>query len=98
MLSGKVFEYLGAGRPVVALVPPNGAAARLLRDTGAGIIVASDDVEGAAAALRELRDRWAAGDDLEVVLSDEQRALLSRATRAGDLGELLRSLVESRAY
>jgi glycosyltransferase involved in cell wall biosynthesis len=67
MLSGKVFEYLAAGRPVIALVPPDGAAARLLRKTGAGPIVAPDDVEGAAAALRDLRDRWDGGNDLEVV-------------------------------
>ena len=32
--------------------------------------------------------------DLEVVLVDEQRDLFSRAARAEELGELLRSLVE----
>jgi len=92
ILSGKVFEYLAAGRPVVALVPPDGAAARLLRQTGAGIVVAPDDVEGAARALELLRDRWRGGDDLEVLLSPEQHDALSRASRVGELAALLRSL------
>ncbi len=39
VLSGKVFEYLAAERPILAVVPPDGAAAKLLRDTGAGVVV-----------------------------------------------------------
>ena len=36
VLSGKVFEYLAAERPILAAVPPDGAAADLIRETGAG--------------------------------------------------------------
>src|SRR5262249_30247054 len=46
VLSGKVFEYLAAGRPILAVVPPDGAAAELIRETGAGAVVAPDDVDG----------------------------------------------------
>ena len=53
VLSGKVFEYLAAERPILALVPPDGAAAELIREAGAGVVVAPEDVEGIAAALRE---------------------------------------------
>ncbi len=34
VLSGKVFEYLAAERPILAVVPPDGAAAELIRDGG----------------------------------------------------------------
>ena len=41
VLSGKVFEYIAVGRPILAVVPPDGAAAELIRETGAGVVAAS---------------------------------------------------------
>ena len=61
VLSGKVFEYLAAERPILAVVPPDGAAAELIRETGAGVVVAPDDIDGIERELRALRDRWRAG-------------------------------------
>src|SRR3954452_22098540 len=58
VLSAKVFEYLAAERPILALVPPEGAAAQLIRDTGAGVVVAPDDVEGMADALTTMHRQW----------------------------------------
>jgi len=60
ILSGKVFEYLAAGRPILAVVPPDGAAAELIRQTGAGVVVAPDDIDGIEQALVSMRDRFAA--------------------------------------
>jgi glycosyltransferase involved in cell wall biosynthesis len=92
ILSGKVFEYLGAGRPVLALVPPDGAASHLLRESGVGVVVAPDDVAGAARELERLRDRWLAGDDLEVRLAADLRESLSRKARVADLASLIGTL------
>src|SRR4029079_10285600 len=61
VLSGKVFEYLAAERPILALVPPDGAAAELLRATGVGVVVAPDDIDGIARELTGMRDRWRSG-------------------------------------
>ena len=55
VLSGKVFEYLAAERPILAAVPPDGAAAELIRETGAGVVAAPDDVDALRAALRRAR-------------------------------------------
>lgn len=52
MLTGKLFEYLGSGRPILALAP-EGEAAELLRRTGAGRVVLPRDAEGIRAALGE---------------------------------------------
>jgi glycosyltransferase involved in cell wall biosynthesis len=92
VLSGKVFEYLAAERPILASVPPDGEAARLLRETGAGIVVGSDDVGGIRTALEGLVARWKAGRLNGTVLSPEQRERLSRRARAEELAELLADL------
>jgi glycosyltransferase involved in cell wall biosynthesis len=89
VLSGKVFEYLAAERPILAVVPPDGAAADLIRQTGAGVVVAPDDVEGMTAALRDLHARWRAGALDGTPLSEEWRDKVSRRTRVEELAQLL---------
>ena len=92
VLSGKVFEYLAAERPVLAVVPPDGAAAQLIRDTGAGVVAAPEDVDGIRDALLALHARWRAGSLDGTPLSPEWRNRLSRAARVEELADLLRSL------
>jgi glycosyltransferase involved in cell wall biosynthesis len=89
VLSGKVFEYLAAERPILAVVPPDGAAAALLRETGAGPVVASDDVDGIARELAALRDQWLAGGLDDRPLPEPWRHSLSRRARIEELGALL---------
>jgi glycosyltransferase involved in cell wall biosynthesis len=92
ILSGKVFEYLAAERPILALVPPDGAAAELLRETGAGVVVAPDDIDGIERELTAMRDRWRAGTLDAPELTDDWREKLARRTRVQELVALLESL------
>jgi glycosyltransferase involved in cell wall biosynthesis len=92
VLSGKVFEYLAAERPILAAVPPEGAAAELIRDTGAGVVAGPDDVPALTRALTELHERWAAGTLDGTVLSAEDRERLGRGARVEELAEVLRGL------
>jgi glycosyltransferase involved in cell wall biosynthesis len=92
ILSGKVYEYLAAARPILAAVPPDGEAAKLVRETGAGFVVPPDDVDALACALGELEERWEAGGLADVELSSEARARVSRRARAEELAALLRSV------
>ena len=92
ILSGKVFEYLAAERPILALVPPDGAAAKLIRDTGAGVVAAPDDVAAIRDALLELHGRWRDGKLEGTPLSPEGQERLSRASRVEDLADVLRSI------
>ncbi len=92
VLTAKVFEYLAAERPILAVVPPDGQAAALIRETGAGVVVAPDDVEGIAEALRDLEARWRAGTLDSLSLSPEQRERLARRTGVERLAEILREV------
>jgi len=92
VLSGKVFEYLAAERPILAAVPPEGAAAELIRETGAGVVAAPDDVAALTGALTELHERWAAGTLDGTVLSAEDRERLGRGARVEELADVLRGL------
>jgi glycosyltransferase involved in cell wall biosynthesis len=92
VLTGKVFEYLAAERPILAVVPPEGAAADLISSTGAGIVVAPDDVDGMTAALLDLHARWKAGSLAGTPLSEDWRDKVSRRARAEELAQLLEAL------
>jgi glycosyltransferase involved in cell wall biosynthesis len=92
VLSGKVFEYLAAERPILAAVPPEGAAAELIRDTGAGVVAAPDDLDALKDALASLHSSWKAGTLDGTRLSSDDREQLGRAARVEELAEILRSL------
>jgi glycosyltransferase involved in cell wall biosynthesis len=92
VLSGKVFEYLAAGRPILAVVPPDGAAAELIRETNAGVVVAPDDVDGIRAALEGMHARFLDGGLPAVELADDVRHRLSRQARVEETATLLREI------
>jgi glycosyltransferase involved in cell wall biosynthesis len=92
VLSGKLFEYLAAERPVLALVPPEGIAADLLRSTGFARIADPDDVAAIRAQLEDLVEAWGAGDLGERLLPADLRERLDRRTRAAEMADVFRSV------
>jgi glycosyltransferase involved in cell wall biosynthesis len=95
-LTGKIFEYLRAGRPVIAMVPQDGAAARLVRETGGGYVVRPDDADGIAAVLTELYGRYSRGELEEPGTPSPALKRYSRREIAGEFAALLDSLIGDR--
>ncbi|HEX2426658.1 MAG TPA: glycosyltransferase [Gaiellaceae bacterium] len=93
VLSGKVFEYLAAGRPILAVVPPDGVAAELVRETGAGVVVAPDDVNGMRDALVAMHAQFANGGLPAVELSARDEERLSRRARVEEMAALVEEVV-----
>jgi glycosyltransferase involved in cell wall biosynthesis len=92
VLSGKVFEYLAAERPILAAVPPDGAAAALIRETGTGVVAPPDDPQAIGDALRSLFDRWQRGTLDGTPLTPEVRRRIDRRSRVRELADLLQDL------
>ena len=94
MLTGKLFEYLGSGRPILALAP-EGEAAELIRRARAGHVVSSDRPVEIRAALEEAHRAYLAGEraygpsDPEVIAEYSRRELTRR------LAEVFQQLGES---
>ncbi|HWF44575.1 MAG TPA: hypothetical protein VG537_08030 [Candidatus Kapabacteria bacterium] len=58
IVPGKVYEYMGAMRPLIAIAPPNGAIGELLRETQAGEAIQQSDIAGQARLIQRIYDDW----------------------------------------
>ncbi len=63
-LTAKIFEYIGLGRPVFAVAPPNGAVAEFLEKHPVGRLAAS--VEQVAEGLDFYHHQWQSGKKLAI--------------------------------
>jgi glycosyltransferase involved in cell wall biosynthesis len=86
--TGKIFEYLGMGIPILLAGPPDGVAADLIREANAGWVVAHGDTQGLASALVELAEAKSAGRRPEAP-NAEVIARFDRRAQAGVLARML---------
>ena len=87
---GKLYEYLGARRPVLAIIPEDFEAARIIGETGAGVTVEATD---AAGIERCLLDSYAAyKSDAGTAACQGDLAAYERRQGAAQLADLLSTL------
>lgn len=87
-IPGKTYEYLRAGRPILAITR-EGALANFLRRIGAGWVVDPKDDAGVLGAVRESYRQWKAGErgpvaDPEIVARFDRRKLAGRLAELFD--------------
>jgi glycosyltransferase involved in cell wall biosynthesis len=56
--TGKIFEYLASGRPVLCVAPSGNGATRLVTELGAGPVVEPEDAAGIERAIVKLYRGW----------------------------------------
>ena len=93
IVPGKVFEYVGARRPILALAP-EGAVAEVVRGTGAGTVLGQHDVDGAAGALERLYEEWTRTGTTAFAGDEAAVRRLSRRERTRELAGLLDRVLE----
>lgn len=89
ILRGKAFEYIGARRPILAVLPPEAEMAQILRDHADVRVVAAYDVEQIAAELERLVEEHRAGALAEPRVPEERTLSLTRDAQARTLDEIL---------
>ena len=90
-LSGKVFEYMAASRPILCIGPEQGDAAALLQETGSGLTHGFSDIAGIAETLRKWFTDWQQGQPL-VHPRPEAIQNYTRPAQAAQIAGLLNAL------
>ena len=58
LVTGKLFEYMASGRPILCIGPEDGDAARILKETRAGQTISFGDKEKMKAILQDLYQKY----------------------------------------
>ena len=89
ILTGKVFEYLGSGRPVLSIGPEDGEAAIILRDSEAGQTAGYENETGMRSILNDYFNRFT---DHRLESNTGSRLKYSRKALTGEIAEILNNL------
>jgi glycosyltransferase involved in cell wall biosynthesis len=92
--SGKIYEYLAVGRPVLCVASRDNLGYGLVEELGAGECANARDEHGVARALERLMAQWRAGTlGVDPGVRDEALRRFSRRKLASDLAAVLRSAI-----
>lgn len=91
--TGKLFEYMNAGRPVLAVGPPDGEAGRLLEETGTGSMVDFDDYEATRKQILYYYSLYRKG---ELTITAKNVEIYSRRNLAGEMAGLFDKELQTR--
>jgi hypothetical protein len=94
-IGAKTSEYLRTQKPILALVPPERDVARLVRELGAGLVVAPEDIEGITRAILKLYDAFCRGE-LAVNSDLVQIQQFESKNQTKELAAILNATVEGR--
>ena len=95
--TAKIYECLGSGRPILAVVPLQGAAAVELRRFDGVTLCDPDDPAAISRGIADWYHRWLAGD-VCVTRSSDALAPLTRRHQAGLLARCLDAAVGATKY
>ncbi len=91
VVPGKVYEYIGSGKPVIAVAPERSAIADLIAETRSGYVAHQSNIEGIATAVMALYRDHESGER-SVVPDRFAIERYERRNMTGRLADLLTSL------
>jgi len=93
ILTGKFFEYLSSGRPILAIGPTDGDLADILKESQSGCIMEYDDLDQIKKTVMSLYERFIS-NDLNNNLTGIEK--YTRKNLTSDLAELLNNMIADR--
>lgn len=90
VFTGKLFDYISVGRPVLACVDTDDVAAKLVLDLAAGYVAEFDDESENTVAIEKAFDDWLQNKMPQV--SEENRLSLHRKNQVYKLSELIKKI------
>ena len=87
LLTGKLFEYMASGRPILCIGPEDGDAAHILKETQAGVTIGFESKEKMKEEIKRLYGLYKANE--LPTLHNEAIEKYSRKAMAGKYAELL---------
>jgi glycosyltransferase involved in cell wall biosynthesis len=92
-LTGKFFEYLMTGRPILCIGPKEGDVDYILQETGAGILVDFGDREALKSAIMSYYAQWKAGT---LSVDSKNTEKYSRRFLTGKMAEVIKAQISAR--
>lgn len=91
VLTGKLFEYLASGRPILGIGPEDGDSAKIIAETQSGIVIDFKDKERMKSAIMDFYQKYK--DNQLVTKRDELIEKYSRKNLAQEFVKILKEIV-----
>lgn len=91
VVPGKLYEYIGANRPIVCIGKTTGDAAKIIKETSAGKITGFEDVETLQSVLQNYYDLY---KNQTLIVKSKDYEKYSRKLLAGKIAEELNKIVQ----
>ena len=97
-LPAKLFDYMGARRPIIAITDEGSEVGEIISETGAGFSIGHHETTGLAALISRLWKRWAAGDPFWIDYPEEKLTPYQNPQQARSLARILEYQTERTAH
>jgi glycosyltransferase involved in cell wall biosynthesis len=94
ILTSKLFDYIGAGRPVLSYGPVDGDAADVLRESGTGRMFAYENASASAEFIMEHYHMWKTGAVYSASAAGKEIQKYSRRNLTAQLAEIFNASLQ----